>query len=487
MDTDDETTTRKYNYLMLPKERVMRNSNNKIRVSKIYKRFILSFLIVLLLPVSCFALIFLWNYRELYREKVLKLAQNSLEASVMELERTTESLDSFVAYNLMADTISETFLLKDYSAKRMSNIISAQRVAQPILEDISYYNILTPDTIYVASGTYQLKYYASYYLNMDDEEYLLEQLNDSEIVGWTVWERVSDTKTGSEPALMYITRTWKHECWMFMISTKMLDKIINAEQSVTVLLNESGSIVYPFLPDGISGEMSGVPELIDDGRKYCEISVAASNGCFTLVRYMDEDYLFAEVYSWQNYFFTIIIAVLLAGGKSLRMGQCKALLKVEGETLLRRTVRVLTGFEELWLSTNDPALAKGLPVRLVADNYPGCGPLAGLEAALSATEQEALVCVSCDLPYLTESVPRLLLEMLGEADAAVCMDSAGRVHPLCGIYRRSTLPVIRRLLESGERRMMTFLRQIDCVYVRTEGLLPDEVFCNWNTPEDVKR
>ena len=314
MDTDDETTTRKYNYLMLPKERVMRNSNNKIRVSKIYKRFILSFLIVLLLPVSCFALIFLRNYRELYREKVLKLAQNSLEASVMELERTTESLDSFVAYNLMADTISETFLLKDYSAKGMSNIISAQRVAQPILEDISYYNILTPDTIYVASGTYQLKYYASYYLNMDDEEYLLEQLNDSEIVGWTVWERVSDTKTGSEPALMYITRTWKHECWMFMISTKMLDKIINAEQSVTVLLNESGSIVYPFLPDGISGQMSGVPELIDDGRKYCEISVAASNGSFTLVRYMDEDYLFAEVYSWQNYFFTIIIAVLLAGG-----------------------------------------------------------------------------------------------------------------------------------------------------------------------------
>ena len=178
-------------------------------------------------------------------------------------------------------------------------------------------------------------------------------------------------------------------------------------------------------------------------------------------------------------------AVLLAGGKSRRMGQCKALLEVEGETLLQRTVRVLEGFGELWLSANDPALADGLPVRLVADNYPGCGPLAGLEAALSVAGKETLVCVSCDLPCLTAVVPELLLDSLGEADAAVCVDSTGRVHPLCGIYRRRTLPLIRQLLENDERRMMAFLRQIDCVYVKTEGLLPDEVFCNWNTPEDL--
>ena len=180
-------------------------------------------------------------------------------------------------------------------------------------------------------------------------------------------------------------------------------------------------------------------------------------------------------------------AVLLAGGKSRRMGQCKALLEVDGETLLQRTVRVLDGFGELWLSANDPALARGLPVRLVADNFPGCGPLAGLEAALSVTKREALVCVSCDLPCLTEAVPALLLEALTEeADAAVCVDSAGRVHPLCGIYRTRALPVARRLLESDERRMMAFLHQLNCVYIQTNGILPDAVFCNWNTPEDVK-
>ena len=180
-------------------------------------------------------------------------------------------------------------------------------------------------------------------------------------------------------------------------------------------------------------------------------------------------------------------AVLLAGGKSRRMGQCKALLEVEGETLLQRTVRLLDDFEELWLSANNPLLAEGLPVRLVQDNHPGCGPLAGLEAALSTTDKEALVCVSCDLPRLTAAVPELLLQSLTEeADAAVCVDSTGRVHPLCGIYRKRTLTLIRQLLEQDQRRMMAFLRQINCVYVKTDGILPDEVFCNWNTPEDLQ-
>ncbi|MBQ8815554.1 MAG: helix-turn-helix transcriptional regulator [Lachnospiraceae bacterium] len=288
----------------------MCNGSNKIRVSKIYKRFILSFLIVLLLPVICFAFIFLQNYREIYREKVLNLAQNSLEASVMELERTTEGLESFVAYNLMAESISETVLLKDYSAEQITNIISAEMIAQPILESISYYNSLTPDTIYVINGTYELKYYASSHMYMANKEYLLEQLNNPENVGWTVWERMNATKEGSEPTLMYISRTWKRECWLFLISVEQLDAIINAEQSVTVLQDREGKRLYPF----VSGESPDTPEFDGDEEGYCEITVSASNGSFTLTRYIDEDYLFAEVNAWQNYFFTVIIAVLLAGG-----------------------------------------------------------------------------------------------------------------------------------------------------------------------------
>ena len=81
----------------------------------------------------------------------------------------------------------------------------------------------------------------------------------------------------------------------------------------------------------------------------------------------------------------MIGAVILAGGSSSRMGRCKAEIVIGGETLLARTVRQLTDFPECLLSANDPALAKGLPVRLVADRYPAAGPLSGLEAALPVT------------------------------------------------------------------------------------------------------
>lgn len=136
----------------------MQIGNRRIRVSSTYKRFILSFLIVLLLPVTCFVFIFLQNYREIYRNKIIDQARNSLEASAMELERTIEGLESFVSYNLMADSISDAVLLKDHSAKQIENILCAELIAQPVLEGISYYNPLKPDMIYNANGTFTLKY-----------------------------------------------------------------------------------------------------------------------------------------------------------------------------------------------------------------------------------------------------------------------------------------------------------------------------------------
>ena len=180
----------------------------------------------------------------------------------------------------------------------------------------------------------------------------------------------------------------------------------------------------------------------------------------------------------------MIGAVILAGGSSSLMGRCKAEIVIGGETLLARTVRQLTDFPECLLSANDPALAKGLPVRLVADRYPGAGPLAGLEAALTETACEALVCVPCDLPNLTAAVPRLLAERFSpELDALVLADSAGRLHPLCGIYHRRALPAIRRQLERGERRVRDLLPQLR--WASLCGQVPDRVLYNLNTPEDL--
>lgn len=175
-------------------------------------------------------------------------------------------------------------------------------------------------------------------------------------------------------------------------------------------------------------------------------------------------------------------AVILAGGRSSRMGRCKALLELDGETLISRLAGELSAFDELLISSNDETLAAGLPGRVVRDVFPGCGPLAGLHAALSATEKEYLLCIPCDYPCFTaEGAAALLSAFVPGRDAMVCRDTEGRIHPLCGIYARTAAQTMERRLRAGRFRMMELLSELRTDQV--SGLLPDGQLINVNTPE----
>ena len=176
--------------------------------------------------------------------------------------------------------------------------------------------------------------------------------------------------------------------------------------------------------------------------------------------------------------------VILAGGASRRMGTCKALLKINGETMLSRILRQLSEFDRVLLSTGDPTLGEGLSVECTADLYPGMGPLAGLHAAFCAVDSEALLVLPCDLPFFTQQAVDFLLDRMPEdVDAFVCMDSTGRIHPLCGIYRRSVLPALEARLKAGELRVMSFLYSLNWKGLQDAEILPDKLFINVNSPE----
>ena len=144
--------------------------------------------------------------------------------------------------------------------------------------------------------------------------------------------------------------------------------------------------------------------------------------------------------------------VILAGGRSRRMGTCKALLTIEGETMLSRLTRQLDDFQEKLLSTNTPALAEGLPLTPVPDFYPGAGPLAGLHAE----------------------------------DALVCRDGAGWLYPLCGFYAKTALPALETQLKQKQYRATALLDKLQCTVADMGGVMPDNVFFNMNTPEEFR-
>ena len=178
--------------------------------------------------------------------------------------------------------------------------------------------------------------------------------------------------------------------------------------------------------------------------------------------------------------------LLLSGGKSTRMGSHKALLELDGRTLLETVALAGEGFEECILSANDPAIPTPEDYIRCEDVYPGCGPMAGIHAALFMTQCDALVVAPCDAPYYCKELARYLADQYTpDLDALVLLDEEGRAQPLSGVYARSCLPVLEEHLKTGRLKMMRMLENMKLKKIMLPEKLSGKVFENLNTPEDI--
>ena len=175
--------------------------------------------------------------------------------------------------------------------------------------------------------------------------------------------------------------------------------------------------------------------------------------------------------------------ILLAGGKSSRMGTNKALLEIEGETVISRIVREAERLGgELLLVTNQPEEYGTLQLSHVSDIRKGMGPLAGLEAGLMASKTEHNLLLACDLPFFQAETGERLLKFLNQYELAIPL-TEGRCHPLCAAYRKSLLPKVQKALDSGQRRMASLLDAANAKLVEGED---PRVFFNMNTMQDYQ-
>ena len=137
------------------------------------------------------------------------------------------------------------------------------------------------------------------------------------------------------------------------------------------------------------------------------------------------------------------------------------------------------------LSSNDPALAAGTRFQVVIDEKPGQGPLEGLRAALSICKSDSLVVTTCDTPLFSSTLVQLLMEACQGCSAVACMDRKGRLHPLCGVYRKACVPVIEAALSEGIFRVQEVFQQVGGIIFPLAGTeIPDETLYNVNTQEE---
>ncbi|MBO4676476.1 MAG: molybdenum cofactor guanylyltransferase [Oscillospiraceae bacterium] len=183
--------------------------------------------------------------------------------------------------------------------------------------------------------------------------------------------------------------------------------------------------------------------------------------------------------------------VILAGGKSRRMGRDKLRLPLEGEALLERALRRWTEvFPRVLVSVAEPDRYPWLGDRRVPDLHPGQGPMAGLEAGLLQAGEPVFL-TAADMPFSSPQAALRMAELCPEeAEACVLTDSEGRWEPLFGLYKPACLPAVQALLEAGRRSMMALLdrSRVESLRPRDLGeLWDDRLLLNLNEPGDYEK
>ena len=183
--------------------------------------------------------------------------------------------------------------------------------------------------------------------------------------------------------------------------------------------------------------------------------------------------------------------VILAGGKSRRMGQDKLELALDGSTMLKSTVkRFAEEFEDLFLSVADAKKYPDIAVRRIVDILPGAGPLSGLHAALKNTTDSGVFLVAADLPYACPRAAKRIIGLCAEKEACVIRLPDGRIEPLFGYYRKTLFSRCQEAIEAGEYRMSEIILSADTRYIKPEelGELWDKkMLLNINYPEDYAK
>ncbi|MGH7150235.1 MAG: molybdenum cofactor guanylyltransferase [Planctomycetota bacterium] len=182
--------------------------------------------------------------------------------------------------------------------------------------------------------------------------------------------------------------------------------------------------------------------------------------------------------------------VVLAGGKSRRMGTDKRFLQVEGRTLIERALDLLDArCAEVLVSANDPERLAHLGRRVVPDLLAGGGPLAGLHAGLKAASNDLVLFLPVDAPHVAPALLDRFEEEAARGFDVVCGSTEEGVEPLVGYYRRRCVPAIEAAAGEERFKVTDFFPRI-----RARVLTPGETaaadrpggsYRNLNRPADL--
>ncbi len=184
-----------------------------------------------------------------------------------------------------------------------------------------------------------------------------------------------------------------------------------------------------------------------------------------------------------------LTGIILSGGKSFRMGENKAFIKIEGAPIIQRIQTLFERlFDEIIIVTHEKDLFSNLRAKIYSDLIPHQGALGGLYTGLFFSSFPFSFCVACDMPFLNESVIKYLIKNIENSDIVIPKTRDG-LHPLHAIYSKKCIDPIKKMMDQGKYRIVDFYPMVKVKIIDENeffSLDPNrESFINVNTPEEL--
>lgn len=190
-----------------------------------------------------------------------------------------------------------------------------------------------------------------------------------------------------------------------------------------------------------------------------------------------------------------ISGFVLAGGQSSRMGEDKALLEINGQSQLARSLALVKPLCEATtvIALKSRYSSLGLGVDIIEDAVEPCGPLGGILTGLRHSKYEYALFLACDLPLMTQKFLHYLIgaALTEKPEVVVPVDATGEYEPLCALYSRKCLPAVEASIAAQRFKVSLFYDSVEKLRVIGSGEIRHfsrdfKIFTNVNTPEELE-
>lgn len=179
-----------------------------------------------------------------------------------------------------------------------------------------------------------------------------------------------------------------------------------------------------------------------------------------------------------------LTAIILAGGKSSRMGEDKGVMLFNGKPMIEHIIDTVKPLVDDVIIISNQEGYNTFGYSVYTDLIKDSGPLAGLYTGLTYSNTKKNVVLSCDVPFVTEDVIKELIKNCNNVNGVIC-ENDGKTHQLIGVYDKLCAEFFKNELESGQRKVKLALQKLKFKTINLNHF-ENKVFNNINAKDDIK-